>query len=35
MAFAICGIMGAYYGMGRKLEYFLTQPDHFRKALLV
>lgn len=34
-AFAICGFMGAYYGMGKRIEYFLPQPDHFRLALLV
>lgn len=35
IAFAICGILGAVYGIGQKLAYFEMRPDHFHKALLV
>lgn len=35
LAFAICGILGSQYGMGRRLIYFTVYPDHFHKALLV
>ncbi|CEJ57875.1 integral membrane protein [Penicillium brasilianum] len=34
LAFAICGIQGAKYGMGRKLLYFVEYPDNFERALL-
>ncbi|KAJ5875065.1 uncharacterized protein N7473_012412 [Penicillium subrubescens] len=34
LAFAICGIMGAKYGMGRKLLYFVEYPDNLERALL-
>ncbi|KGO76005.1 hypothetical protein PITC_011620 [Penicillium italicum] len=33
-AFAICGIIGSTYGMGRKMAYFTKYPDHFHRALL-
>lgn len=35
LGFAICGILGAKYGMGRKLLYFVEYPDNLQKALLV
>lgn len=35
LAFAICGILGSKYGMGRKLVYFTVHPENFHKALLV
>ncbi|EYE90282.1 putative integral membrane protein [Aspergillus ruber CBS 135680] len=31
--FAICGFFGAYYGIGKRLEYFLFHSDSFHKAL--
>ncbi|KAJ5354382.1 uncharacterized protein N7496_012815 [Penicillium cataractarum] len=34
MAFAICGIIGAKYGIGRKLLYFVEYPDNLEHALL-
>ncbi|KAJ5475360.1 hypothetical protein N7539_008426 [Penicillium diatomitis] len=34
LAFAICGIVGTKYGMGRKLLYFAQYPDHLSQALL-
>ncbi|OQD70352.1 hypothetical protein PENDEC_c024G02601 [Penicillium decumbens] len=34
LAFAICGILGSKYGMGRKLLYFAAKPQNFHKALL-
>jgi hypothetical protein len=34
-AFAICGIVGCKYGLGRKLAYFALHPDDFHRALLV
>ncbi|KAJ5698844.1 hypothetical protein N7462_000849 [Penicillium macrosclerotiorum] len=34
LAFAICGILGAKYGMGRKLLYFEKYPENFHRALL-
>ncbi|KAJ5453942.1 uncharacterized protein N7458_004898 [Penicillium daleae] len=34
MAFAICGILGAKYGMGRRLYYFVEYPDNLKRALL-
>ncbi|KAJ5157896.1 uncharacterized protein N7482_008996 [Penicillium canariense] len=34
LGFAICGILGAKYGMGRKLAYFYAYPDHLHLALL-
>jgi len=34
LGFAICGILGAKYGMGRKLLYFVEYPDNLQKALL-
>ncbi|KAJ6172778.1 hypothetical protein N7470_001845 [Penicillium chermesinum] len=39
LAFAICGIIGAKNGMGRKLAHFVTSPptigaENFRRALL-
>ncbi|KAI2786128.1 hypothetical protein POX_h09896 [Penicillium oxalicum] len=34
LAFAVCGIIGTKYGMGRKLLYFAQYPDHLRHALL-
>lgn len=33
--FAICGFFGAYYGIGKRLEYFLFHSDSFHKALFV
>lgn len=35
LAFAICGILGSKYGMGKKLLYFAAEPQNFHKALLV
>lgn len=35
LAFAICGIIGVKYGMGRKLVHFEGREDDFHKALLV
>ncbi|KAJ5238181.1 hypothetical protein N7489_008272 [Penicillium chrysogenum] len=32
--FAICGIVGCKYGLGRKLAYFALHPDDFHRALL-
>ncbi|KAJ5190003.1 hypothetical protein N7491_007956 [Penicillium cf. griseofulvum] len=32
--FAICGIVGSKYGLGRKLAYFTTHPDDLHRALL-
>ncbi|KAJ5316448.1 hypothetical protein N7476_006755 [Penicillium atrosanguineum] len=34
LVFAICGITGSKYGMGRKLLYFEAEPQNFHKALL-
>ncbi|KAJ5085074.1 hypothetical protein N7532_009845 [Penicillium argentinense] len=34
LAFAVCGIVGAKNGMGRKLLYFEAYPDQFSRALL-
>ncbi|EKV06545.1 Integral membrane protein, putative [Penicillium digitatum] len=33
-AFAICGIVGCKYGLGRKTVYFAQYPDHFHRAML-
>ncbi|KAJ5817390.1 hypothetical protein N7447_009623 [Penicillium robsamsonii] len=33
-AFAICGIVGCKYGLGRKLAYFTYHPDHLQRAML-
>lgn len=35
LAFAVCGIVGAKNGIGRKLLYFEAYPEHFSRALLV
>lgn len=34
LGFAVCGIVGAKNGMGRKLAYFKAYPDQFSRALL-
>ncbi|CAI7664486.1 unnamed protein product [Penicillium pancosmium] len=34
LAFAVCGIVGAKNGIGRKLLYFEAYPEHFSRALL-
>ncbi|GFF42264.1 hypothetical protein IFM46972_06814 [Aspergillus udagawae] len=34
LAFAICTLVGCSYGMGQKNKYFLTHPDHIRRAFL-
>ncbi|KAE8383146.1 hypothetical protein BDV26DRAFT_252203 [Aspergillus bertholletiae] len=34
LGFALCGIIGGVYGIGRKLEYFEDRPDDFQKAML-
>ncbi|KAJ5371617.1 hypothetical protein N7517_003623 [Penicillium concentricum] len=33
--FAICGIVGCKYGLGRKLAYFTHHPDDFHRAMMV
>ncbi|KAL4865736.1 hypothetical protein BDV12DRAFT_174000 [Aspergillus spectabilis] len=33
LAFAICGLMGATFGIGRRLVYFQDHPSDFRRAL--
>ncbi|CAI7616625.1 uncharacterized protein N7487_009174 [Penicillium crustosum] len=33
-AFAICGIVGCKYGLGRELSYFILHPDNFYRAML-
>lgn len=35
LAFAICGIAGSKYGIGRRLVHFVEYPDNFHKAMLV
>lgn len=35
LGFALCGILGAKYGLGRKLAYFGMYPQNLSKALLV
>lgn len=35
LGFAICGIAGSKYGIGRRLIHFLEYPDNFRTAMLV
>ena len=35
MAFAICGIVGAVYGMGKTPEVLSHRPDGVRRGLLV
>ncbi|OQE36696.1 hypothetical protein PENCOP_c011G05718 [Penicillium coprophilum] len=32
--FAICGIVGCQYGLGRKLAYFTQHPDDLHRAML-
>ncbi|CAG8902630.1 unnamed protein product [Penicillium egyptiacum] len=32
--FALCGIVGSKYGLGRKLAYFTQHPDDLNRALL-
>ncbi|CAI7592430.1 unnamed protein product [Penicillium glandicola] len=34
MVFAICGIVGCKYGLGRTLAYFTLHPDYFHRAML-
>ncbi|KAJ5593701.1 hypothetical protein N7537_010605 [Penicillium hordei] len=33
-AFAICGIIGCKYGLGRELSYFTLHPDDLQRAML-
>ncbi|KAL3457264.1 hypothetical protein BJX64DRAFT_280766 [Aspergillus heterothallicus] len=33
-AFAICGLVGAVFGIGKRPTYFETRPEDFRRALL-
>ncbi|OJJ32503.1 hypothetical protein ASPWEDRAFT_116810 [Aspergillus wentii DTO 134E9] len=33
LGFAICGLIGPKYGMGKKMTYFAFYPDHFHRAL--
>ncbi|RHZ61813.1 uncharacterized protein CDV56_107655 [Aspergillus thermomutatus] len=35
IGFGTCTILGATYGMGKKLVYFEDQPQNYRKAMLV
>ncbi|KGO63253.1 hypothetical protein PEX1_069330 [Penicillium expansum] len=32
--FAICGIVGSRYGLGRKMAYFIHHPDDLHRAML-
>ncbi|KKK19499.1 hypothetical protein ARAM_002941 [Aspergillus rambellii] len=34
IGFAICGIIGTTYGIGKKAEYFQSRPDDFQLAML-
>ncbi|KAJ6010177.1 hypothetical protein N7499_004418 [Penicillium canescens] len=34
LIFAICGIIGSKYGIGRQLAYFVLHPDYLHRALL-
>ncbi|KXG51984.1 uncharacterized protein PGRI_082680 [Penicillium griseofulvum] len=34
VVFALCGIIGCKYGLGRKLAYFTTRPDDYHSAML-
>ncbi|KAJ5625333.1 hypothetical protein N7510_001642 [Penicillium lagena] len=34
LAFAVCGIVGCQYGMGRELAYFIVYPEDFPRAML-
>jgi hypothetical protein len=34
-AFAICGIVGSIYGMGKTTEFLSHRPDDIRRGLLV
>ncbi|KAL2831599.1 hypothetical protein BJY01DRAFT_260504 [Aspergillus pseudoustus] len=34
LAFCICGIVGASFGIGKRTTYFEGRPDDFRRALL-
>ncbi|KAJ5091070.1 hypothetical protein NUU61_005940 [Penicillium alfredii] len=34
LVFAICGLVGCKYGLGRTLAYFVVRPEHFTHALL-